>query len=68
MYFLCSVSRVSNASSSDTPVSPYRDPHDALTENIQLHELEVITTLGMGGFGRVELVSLSCLGVHVYMV
>jgi len=33
---------------------------DAAYKDIQLSDLEIVSTLGIGGFGRVELVRLSC--------
>ncbi|KAK3097128.1 hypothetical protein FSP39_006620 [Pinctada imbricata] len=41
---------------SDAIQSPVRDKPDQEYQRVQLKDLEVIATLGMGGFGRVELV------------
>lgn len=49
--------RTSGGNGSDVLLSPVRDKPDKEFANIQLKDLEVIATLGMGGFGRVELVS-----------
>jgi hypothetical protein len=49
--------RTSGSNGSDLLLSPVRDKPDKEFINIQLKDLEVIATLGMGGFGRVELVS-----------
>ncbi|XP_059170434.1 cGMP-dependent protein kinase 1-like isoform X2 [Physella acuta] len=46
-------------SGSDSTVSPVADrPVSKEFENITLDDLQLVTTLGMGGFGRVELVQL----------
>ena len=49
--------RTSGGNGSDVLLSPVRAKPDKEFANIQLKDLEVIATLGMGGFGRVELVS-----------
>lgn len=49
--------RTSGSNGSDVLLSPVRDKPDKEFLNVQLKDLEVIATLGMGGFGRVELVS-----------
>ncbi|XP_055876528.1 cGMP-dependent protein kinase 1-like isoform X5 [Biomphalaria glabrata] len=47
-------------SGSDSTISPVSDrPVSKEFENITLDDLQLVTTLGMGGFGRVELVQLS---------
>ena len=38
------------------PLSPLREAIDAEYQKINLEHLEIVATLGMGGFGRVELV------------
>ena len=40
-------------------MSPYKEQLDNEFSYVSLEELEVISTLGMGGFGRVELVSVT---------
>ena len=39
------------------PVSPFKDAPTNEFSYVQLQDLDVVATLGMGGFGRVELVS-----------
>ncbi|CAL1526309.1 unnamed protein product [Lymnaea stagnalis] len=47
-------------SGSDSTVSPVADrPVSKEFENVTLDDLQLVTTLGMGGFGRVELVQLT---------
>ena len=36
-------------------------PSNKLAEDITMSDIEILTTLGVGGFGRVELVGLSVL-------
>lgn len=40
------------------PLSPMREKVDQEYQGINLEQLELVATLGMGGFGRVELVSI----------
>ncbi|XP_013387000.1 cGMP-dependent protein kinase 1 [Lingula anatina] len=47
------------ASESDIPASPGRQKMERELANVGLHQLEVLATLGLGGFGRVELIQLS---------
>ena len=49
--------RHSDSSEGDYAVSPHKELIDPEFSGLLLEDLEVITTLGMGGFGRVELVS-----------
>lgn len=51
--------RTSGGNGSDVLLSPVRDKPDKEFANIQLKDLEIIATLGMGGFGRVELTQIS---------
>ena len=57
---ICSVLYDLHSSSSCSPyfdtISPFRDSVDLEFASTRLEDLEVVTTLGMGGFGRVELV------------
>jgi hypothetical protein len=64
--------RISGGSGSDVTLSPM---HEKVTDEfsfITLDQLEIVATLGMGGFGRVELVSeflslLKCLLWQVWL-
>lgn len=50
--------RISGGSGSDVTLSPVRDKMQNEFSYITLDQLEIVATLGMGGFGRVELVSM----------
>lgn len=64
--FLGVVPRTSGGNGSDVLLSPVRDKPDKEFANIQLKDLEIVATLGMGGFGRVELVSQRLSGKGFY--
>ncbi|XP_021352271.1 cGMP-dependent protein kinase 1-like [Mizuhopecten yessoensis] len=49
----------SGGNGSEMPLSPMREKVDKEYQEIQLDHLELVATLGMGGFGRVELVQLT---------
>ncbi|CAC5402187.1 cAMP-dependent protein kinase catalytic subunit,cAMP-dependent protein kinase type 2,Putative serine/threonine-protein kinase PRKY,cGMP-dependent protein kinase 2,cAMP-dependent protein kinase type 3,cAMP-dependent protein kinase catalytic subunit gamma,Ribosomal protein S6 kinase beta-1,cAMP-dependent protein kinase catalytic subunit alpha,Ribosomal protein S6 kinase beta,Protein kinase 3,cGMP-dependent protein kinase, isozyme 2 forms cD5/T2,Serine/threonine-protein kinase sck2,cGMP-dependent protein kina len=51
--------RISGGSGSDVTLSPVRDKMQNEFSFITLDQLEIVATLGMGGFGRVELVQLT---------
>ncbi|XP_064602386.1 cGMP-dependent protein kinase 1-like [Liolophura sinensis] len=51
--------RTSGGSGGESPLSPVRETIDQEFVGVRLEELDVIATLGMGGFGRVELVQLA---------
>ncbi|CAG2186889.1 PRKG1 [Mytilus edulis] len=51
--------RTSGGSGSDVTLSPVRDKMQNEFSYITLDQLEIVATLGMGGFGRVELVQLT---------
>lgn len=57
------LSRSSSCLGFAEPVSPFKDQPSNEFSYVQLQDLEVVTTLGMGGFGRVELVSIY---IHSY--
>ncbi|KAL3877805.1 hypothetical protein ACJMK2_035452 [Sinanodonta woodiana] len=56
------VARGAQRSSTGTPtdgtISPSREKAEAEFSFVRLEDLEIVATLGMGGFGRVELVSV----------
>ncbi|XP_074648195.1 cGMP-dependent protein kinase 1-like isoform X2 [Tubulanus polymorphus] len=51
--------RASTSSGSDSAHSPTRDAEDREFAMVRLEDIEVVATLGIGGFGRVELVHWS---------
>ncbi|XP_033750049.1 cGMP-dependent protein kinase 1-like isoform X1 [Pecten maximus] len=51
--------RSSGGNGSEVPLSPMREKVGQEYLDIQLDHLELVATLGMGGFGRVELVQLT---------
>ncbi|XP_069125517.1 cGMP-dependent protein kinase 1-like [Argopecten irradians] len=51
--------RSSGGNGSEVPLSPMREKVDKEYQDIHLDHLELVATLGMGGFGRVELVQLT---------
>ncbi|XP_013385586.1 cGMP-dependent protein kinase, isozyme 1 isoform X1 [Lingula anatina] len=53
------IAHIIRASESDIPASPGRQKMERELANVGLHQLEVLATLGLGGFGRVELIQLS---------
>ncbi|XP_052766307.1 cGMP-dependent protein kinase 1-like isoform X3 [Mya arenaria] len=53
------VTRTSQSGTADGLVSPTVDRIDPEYQFVRLEDMEIVATLGMGGFGRVELVQLA---------
>ena len=52
-------SSISGGSGSDVTLSPMREKVTDEYTFLSLDQLEIVATLGMGGFGRVELVRIN---------
>ncbi|XP_064622229.1 cGMP-dependent protein kinase 1-like isoform X6 [Lineus longissimus] len=50
--------RASSSSGSEAQASPSKEAFDSEFAFVKLEDLDVVATLGMGGFGRVELIQL----------